>query len=294
MSEAAGAWTVLRLINWTRDYLGAHGVEAPRLSAEVLLADVLGCSRIDLYTQFDRLVGPGDLARYRQAIRRAAAGEPISYIRGFKEFYSLSFKVTPDVLIPRPETELLVDVVLELVRAAGGPVKLWDACTGSGCVPVSAARYARGLEALATDISQPALAVAAENAARCGVADRVHFALADLLELPERFAAMAPFDVITANPPYVSDGQMAGLPVPLRAEPELALRAGPTGLECIRPILADAPGRLRPGGLLAVEVGLGQAEEVYDMAQAVGRYREVRFLKDLAGIERVMVAEFEG
>jgi len=294
MSDVAEAWTVLRLINWTKGYLARSGVEDPRLSAEVLLADVLGCSRIDLYTQFDRVVGPEDLARYRQAVRRAAAGEPVSYIRGFQEFYSLTFKVTPDVLIPRPETELLVDVVLDLARRAGGAVRLWDACTGSGCVAVAAARYAPQLSVLATDISAPALAVAAENAVRCGVAGRVRFARANLLELPGPFAAMAPFDVITANPPYVSDGQMAGLPRPLRAEPELALRAGPTGLECIRPILIDAPRHLRAGGLLAVEIGLGQADAVYDIAREVGRYREVRFLKDLAGIERTMVAEVDG
>ena len=289
MGDPGGEWTVLRLIHWTRDYLARADVHEPRLAAEVLLADVLDCPRIQLYTQHDRVVAPELLARFRQSVRRAAAGEPIAYVRGLKEFYSLTFKVTPDVLIPRPETELLVDAALESVRAAEAP-RLWDACTGSGCVAVAAARYAASLTVLATDISPGALAVARENVRRHGLTARVGVEHADLLDLPASAAGMAPFDVVTANPPYITDEQMGDLPGPVLREPDVALRAGPTGLECIRRIVRDAPERLRPGGTLAMEIGLGQADDVYDLLRAAGRYEHVRFLKDLAGIDRTVVA----
>lgn len=281
----------MRLIEWTRGYLARAGVDEPRLAGELLLADVLGCPRIRLYAQHDRVVGPEYLAKFRQAIRRAAGGEPIAYIRGFKEFYSLTFKVTPDVLIPCPETELLVSAALEFVRGAGGTVRLWDACTGSGCVAVAAAHYAPGLSVLATDVSEAALSVAAENARLHGVADRVRLAQADLLELPEPLRGEGEFDVITANPPYVSDEEMQVLSAPVLRQPEMALRAGPTGLEFIQRIVRDAPARLRAGGLLAMEIGMGQADAVYQLLAAAGRYQDMRFLKDHAGIPRTAVAQ---
>lgn len=293
MSEVADQWTVMRLIQWTRGYLARAGVDEPRLAGELLLADVLGCARIQLYTQHDRVVEPEYLAEFRETIHRAAGGEPIAYIRGFKEFYSLTFKVTPDVLIPRPETELLVSAALEFVRGVGGPVRLWDACTGSGCVAVAAAHYAPGLTALATDVCEPALAVAAENARLHGVADRVRLAQADLLALPEALEAEGEFDVMTANPPYVSDQQMQALPAPVLREPQLALRAGPTGLEVIERIVREAPARLRGGGLLAMEIGMGQADAVYQLLHAAGRYEDIRFPKDHAGIPRTAVARIK-
>ncbi len=287
MSDPPRKWTVLALIGWTKTYLARAGVDEPRLAAEVLLARVLGCDRMHLYTRHDRPVAPDRLDAYRRLIRRAAAGEPVAYLVGRKEFYSLSLKVTPDVLIPRPETELLVDAALEFVRANGGLGRLWDVGTGSGCVAVAAATYAPDLEVLATDISEPALAVAAENVARCGLAGRIRLARADLLDLPDAGEA---FDVIAANPPYVRDDQMSELPGVVQAEPEVALRAGPTGLEFITRLAADAPQRLRPGGLLAMEIGLGQAEDVHHLLDRSGRYEAARFLKDAAGIERTVTA----
>jgi len=293
MSDAAGPWTVLRLIDWTKDYFARSGVEEPRLSAEMLLADVLTCPRINLYAQFARVVGPDGLARYRDYVRRAASGEPISYILGRREFYSLSIKVTRDTLIPRPETELLVDVALECARTRGAR-RLWDVCTGSGCVAVAAARYAPALEVLATDVSEAALAVAAANAASHGVAQRVRTLRADLLDLPAEAAQAGPFDVITANPPYVSEAEMAELPANVRAEPRIALCAGPTGLEMIERIVSAAPAHLAPGGTLAAEIGLGQADRVYALLRDDGRYEGVRFLRDPAGIDRTAVARRKG
>ncbi len=290
MPESQGPWTVLRLIDFTRGYLARAGVAEPRLSSEVLLAHVLGCGRMDLYTRYDHVPGARELSAYRELIRRAAGHEPVAYLTGQKEFYSLTLKVTADVLIPRPETELLVDVALEAARA-GGAVRLWDVCTGSGCVAVAAAAHAPDLTALATDVSEPALAVARENVRRHGLEGRVRVEAADLLSLPPQAADMAPFDVITANPPYVKDSEMAELPPEVRHEPPAALRAGPTGLEFIRPIVSQAPAHLRAGGTLAVEIGFDQADEVYELFRAAGRYRRVRFLKDAAGIERTAVGE---
>lgn len=280
----------MRLLQWTREHFARAAMDEPRLSAEVLLAHVMGCGRVQLYAQFQRAAQPEELAAFREMVKRAAAGEPVAYLIGEREFYSLPFKVSADVLIPRPETELLVDTAVEAARRAGGSARLWDACTGNGCVAVAAARFAEALAVLATDISEAALAVAGENVRRHGMEGRVLLERADLLSLPQTAGAMAPFDVITANPPYVSDAQMAELAPQVRCEPQSALRAGPSGLEFIRRIVADAPPLLRPSGTLAVEIGTGQAEEVHDLLCRDARWREARFLKDAAGIERVAVA----
>ena len=291
MSDAE-PWTVLRLITWTTDYLKKAGVDEPRLAAEVLLAHILGCQRIALYTRFDQAVEAEPRGAYRDLVKRAGAHEPIAYLVGQREFYSLPIKVTPAVLIPRPETELLVDVVLECVKkeAAG---RLWDACTGSGCVAVAAAHYATGLRVLATDISPEALAVALENVAQHSLAERVRVEQADLLNLPAEAAELSPFDVITANPPYVSAAQEADLPAVVRQEPRTALVAGESGYELIERVIREAPPRLRPGGTLAIEMGMGQAQRVYDLLRQ-GGYEEIRILKDVAGIERTTVARRPG
>lgn len=290
MASEAAEWTIVRLLDWTKDYFVRAHLEEPRLCAEVLLAHVLGCPRLGLYTQFSRQPAPEQLETFRQLIKQAAGGQPIAYIVGQREFYSLPFRVTPDVLIPRPETELLVDAVLEVAKAATGTVHHWDLCTGSGCVAIASAHYAANLKVLATDISEKALAVAAENAAANHVTDRVSFAQADLLSLPPVAADWPAFDVITANPPYVSQAQMKDLPKVVLAEPVLALEAGATGLECIEPIVRDAAKFLRPGGKLAIEMGMGQAGPVYQLLQNAGSYQDIRMVKDAAGIERTAVA----
>ena len=286
--EAARQWTVLQLIDWTKDYFARAELDDPRLASEVLLAKALSCGRMDLYTRFDHVVEPEKLKVFRDFVQRASSGEPIAYLIGEREFYSLTLTVTPDVLVPRPETELLVDAALEFIRANGGAGRLWDVCTGSGCVAVAAGKYAEKLEVLATDISPAALAVATVNAERNGVAGRVRFAEADLLDASVADGAV---DVITANPPYIRDDEMAGLPADVLCEPELALRAGPTGLEHITRIVTDAPDRLRSGGRLAMEIGHTQAEGVYDLLNSDGRYEDIRLVKDLAGIERTVVAQ---
>jgi len=301
MNAATDNWTVLRLINWTKDYFARSGIDEPRLAAEILLGHVLACPRVVLYTQFDRVVAAEHLSAFRGLIRQAADGEPIAYLIGRKDFYSLAIKVTPDVLIPRPETELLVDAVLDYARsrsdepldlAQDRPLSLWDVCTGSGCVAVAAAKQCPTLTVLATDISEAALAVARENVKRNDLGERVHIEQADLLTWPQTPRPRHPnqFDIITSNPPYVTDAEMEQLPEPVKREPDTALRAGPDGLEFITRIIKDAPDNLKPNGLLAVEIGYKQAERVYDLLNEAGRYEDIRFRKDPAGIERVALA----
>jgi len=291
MAKTSEQWTILQVINWTKEYFSRKGVDEPRLSAEILLAHVLGCKRIMLYTQFDRVVGPEHLDKFRDLVRRAAAGEPVAYITGKKEFYSITIHVTPDVLIPRPETELLVDAVLDYARNHTEEVKLWDLCTGSGCVAVAAAYNCNTLIALATDISEDALKVAQRNVQQYLLEKRILLAKADLLNLPETARDLVPFDVITANPPYVSKAQMKELPTSVRHEPQAALYGGADGLDFIRQIITKAADYLRPGGVLAIEIGFDQAQRVHDLLYKEERYERITFLKDLTGKQRVALAQ---
>lgn len=283
-------WTVLRLINWTRDYLTSKGVDSPRLAAEVLLSHVLGGPRIALYAQFEKVPTAEQLTQYRELVKRASGHEPVAYLVGHKEFYSLDFLVNEHVLVPRPETELLVDAALAHLEKAGEQPRYWDAFTGSGCIAAAVGKHAAQARILATDASPEALEVAKQNLAKHGLSDRSTLAQVDTLSLPAELSALAPFDVITANPPYVSDAQLAELPADVRHEPASALAAGPDGLKYILPVLATAHQHLAPGGLLAMEIGAGQAAAVWEEVGSLSQYERPAFVKDLAGIERVLVA----
>ncbi|HAU36236.1 MAG TPA: peptide chain release factor N(5)-glutamine methyltransferase [Phycisphaerales bacterium] len=288
--DSGEPWTVLKLLNWTKDYFARREVDSPRLSAEVLLAHTLGCRRIELYTRFDHVPPDAQRDAFRELVRRAAEHEPVAYLTGEKEFYSLAFRVTPDVLVPRGETELLVSEAVAHLRAvcAGGrSATFWDACTGSGCVAVAVAVNVREARALATDLSPAALDVARDNARRNGVADRVRVEQADLLDLPDSCADLSPFDAITANPPYVAEGDAVAPSV--RHEPRQALYAGADGLDCLRRLIAQAPARLGAGGMLAVEFGAGQTDAVRELIVAAGTLGEPRILRDHQGIERAAV-----
>jgi release factor glutamine methyltransferase len=289
MAESEGkSWKVLELLNWTQRHLSRAGVEDARLAAEVLLAHVLGCSRIELYARFDRCPREPELAQYRELIRRAAAHEPVAYLVGGKEFYSLDLKVTPDVLIPRPESEILVSEAVRFLRGCEGPTAMLDACTGCGCVAVATAVHAPQTRILATDISAEAVAVAAENAERHGVSGRVTCRTADLLDLPEDCRDAAPLDVITVNPPYVAEGEEVARTVSY--EPGVALYAGKTGLECIRNIVEQAPRLLRKGGALMMEFGFGQADDVCNILADSAAFDEPHILRDRQDLERTAVA----
>ena len=288
MHMEGSGWTVIKLLGWTKDFFARSGLEEPRLSAEILLGHALGCDRLALYTRFDYHPTGEQLATFRDLLRRARQFEPIAYLVGRKEFYSLTFKVTPEVLVPRPESEILVSEAVAHLRKLSRPGRAWDVATGSGCVAVAIAVQAPQVSVLATDISPAAVAVAAENAAAHNVADRVKCLAADLLDLPGEAGETRDFDVITANPPYVPIGQEVAEPV--KHEPVRAVFGGTDGLDFIRPIVADSGKFLRAGGALVMEFGEGQAQAVTRLAEQAGCFGCLRLIRDHAGIERVIVA----
>ena len=273
-------WTVLKLLRWTADYFNGRDIDSPRLDAELLLAETLGLDRVGLYLNFERPLESGELAAYREQVRRRANREPLAYILGRTEFWSLPFKVTPAVLIPRPDTELLVEVALPLLV---GAARVLDVGTGSGALAIALAHERPEWMVTAIDLSPAALAVAAENALSNGVAERVHCLPGDLAALPG-----GPFDLVVANPPYIPSGDLAALMPEVRDfEPHLALDGGRDGLAAYRALARQAGDVLAPGGWLLVEVGLGQAANVQELFAAAG-LTEIFTARDLAGIERVV------
>jgi len=280
MSEPS--WTVRRVLGWTSQHFEKLGLDSPRLTAELLLAHVLHTSRVRLYTDLDRPLDPPELAAYRALIARRAAGEPTSYLTGTREFYGRTFAVDPRVLVPRPETELLVEAVLQAVPR-DAEVRVLDLCTGSGCVGITLALERPRARVLATDTSPGAVEVARANAAALGPADRFEARLGDLLAPVE---GEPPFDVVVANPPYVPTGELPTLSPEVRREPPLALDGGADGLDVVRRIAEEAPRRLVPGGLLALEIGDGQGPAVHSLLEAAG-YGSVRIERDLARHDRL-------
>ena len=281
-------WTVLRLLNWTKDHFAQVGLDSPRLTAEVLLAHVLDCPRIELYARFADVPAEASRSAFRDLVRRAAAHEPAAYLVGYKEFYSLRLAVTPDVLVPRSETEMVVTQGASHLRRLGRDRTLWDACTGSGCIAIALASQVGDVTVLATDVSPAAVAVAERNAADHGLADRLRCMEADLLVRPQADGLPERFDVITVNPPYVAAGDEVSPAV--RHEPAMALYAGPDGLDAIRKIVAQAPDVLTTGGALIMEFGHTQADAVRDLIAASGAFAEPRILRDHQNIERTAVA----
>jgi len=288
MAETDQNWTVLRLINWTKDYFTKGGIEDARLASEVLLAHVLECKRIELYARFEYVPQPDQLAAFRDLVARARKHEPVAYLVGHKEFYSLEFKVTPEVLIPRPETEMLVGEAIAQLKQLSRPGRVWDVCTGSGCVAVAIASQVKDAEVLATDISPTAIEVAAENVAAHDLTGRVRCRQANLLDLPADCEEWGRLDVLTANPPYVAEGDELGDDV--QHEPGVALYAGHDGLDVIRELLTQAPGMIVGGGLLAMEFSFSQADAVRELIVAGGGFDEPRILRDHQGIERIALA----
>jgi len=281
-------WTVGRLLTWTTEWLASRGSESPRLDAEVLLAFVRGCQRIALYTAFDVPVNDDERARFRGLVKRRGEGEPVAYLVGSKEFFSLPFGVSPAVLIPRPETEGLVIRVIDICQSAGEQARIVDVGTGSGAIAVTLAKRMPRATFVATDISPAALAVARDNATRHGVADRIEFVECDLLDTP---AAVGPWDVIVSNPPYVREDEFDALPRDVRLhEPRTALVSGPTGVEVIGRLAAAAAKTLAPGGWLLVEVGPSTATAAEQVIAAHAELVPEPTLKDLAGLPRIVQA----
>jgi release factor glutamine methyltransferase len=274
-------------IVWAVAELRAAQVDSPRLAAETLLAHVLKWERARIIGHTHDPLAAGPWAEYQVLVRRSARGEPLHYLTGEREFYGLSFLVTPDVLIPRPETEILVEKAVELAQTRAGVLRFVDVGTGSGCIAVSVAHQLPNACGWATDLSQHALAVARENARRLGVEGRLELVCSDLLEC---FPAQPSFDFILSNPPYIPDSEMADLPRTVREhEPRAALDGGGSGLEIYRRLIPQAAARLAEGGCLLLEIGAGQAHEVGKLIRQAG-LALTETIQDLQSIPRCLVA----
>lgn len=314
----AEVWTVLKVLQWTADYLSLKGVENGRRDAELLLGDTLGLDRVGLYLNFDRPLEAGELIDFRSRVARRARREPVQYILGRTEFWSLPLRVTPDVLIPRPDTELLVEEALKRLPAkwradsagrvlddigrfipptyeelhppseklqplSGAAARVLDVGTGSGALAIALAHERPEAAVTAIDISPAALAVASANARDNGVAERIAFIVGDLGELPA-----GPFDLIVANPPYIPSRDLAALMPEVRDfEPRLALDGGADGLDAYRAMARQSGSILVEGGWMLVEVGIDQAADIRELFVRAG-LAEVFTARDLAGIERVV------
>ncbi len=289
MSQGPEAWNVLRLLQWTTGYLEQHGSDSPRLDAEVLLAHVLGWPRIELYARYEYEPDPEQRAAFRELVRRRASGVPVAYLVGEKEFFSLPFRVSPAVLIPRPETEFVLTALLDRVQARGEqqqPLRIADVGTGSGCLAVCAAKQLPQAQVTAIDISSQALHIAQENARRHQVAQRIRFLQGNLLEP----VAEERFHYVLSNPPYLTEAELAQAPVEVRQyEPELALVAGPTGTEVIAPLIQQAARCLLPGGALICEISPMIHQRVLGLYDP-SCWSDVETVSDLAGHPRVVVA----
>lgn len=285
----AEVWTIGKILKWTEEYFQKAQLDSPRLDAEVLLAHVLNQpERIYLYVHFDQPLEQSELAAYKECIKRRVQHEPVAYITGHRDFMGLDFKVTRDTLIPRPDTEILVEAVLQRLPAAGENSTLADIGTGTGAICLSLLNYLPKLRAMAVDISPGALAVAQENSVSLGLSQRVEFLQGDLLA-PLK-AKGEPLNAIVSNPPYIPKADIAALASDVKAyEPMGALDGGEDGLDFYRRLLAESENLLKDGGFLALEVGIHQAHQLEALAKDMSQWGKCEILRDLAGIERVVI-----
>lgn len=283
-------WTIGRLLDWTAQHLAKKGSEFPRLDAEVLLAHSLDCRRIELYTRYEEIADAETRARFRDLVRRRLEGCPVAYLVGRKEFFALNFKVGPDVLIPRPESEFVVMECLRLAREKARP-RILDLGTGSGNLAVTVAKQHPGAQVAAVDLSPDALAVARRNADQHGVAERVQFLEGDLFApLPSD----ARFDFILSNPPYIPHEELDKLPPGVRDyEPRLALDGGPGGYAVLERILERAGNFLEPGGHLIVEIGAPQEEPARQRIAARAGFELAPTIHDFSRHPRVLCARWQ-
>ncbi len=292
--EAPSKHTVIEVLRLSTGYLEEKGIESPRLTAEILLSDVLGCQRIDLYLWFDRPMEEPELSTLRRYLRLRAGGMPVDYITGKTEFYGLKLVVDNRVMVPRPETEILVEKVLvhieeaSLSRRDGEGLLFLDLGTGSGAIALAILDQLPGSTAVATDMSLGALQIACANAASLDLSNRFNPVLCDTYQCLKREEQ---FDLVVSNPPYIADQDRQNLPREVRDhEPAIALYAGQEGLDSIRKIVAGAPGVLRKGGLLALEIGDKQGEAAVKLIEETDGVTLIAVEKDLNGDERVVLA----
>jgi release factor glutamine methyltransferase len=283
--NAGDSWTVGRVLAWVTEDFAARGLDTPRLEAELLLCHALGCNRIQLIIDRDRPLIPDELATYRGLVARRRNREPVAYLRGEREFFGHRFLVDRRVLVPRPDTETLVEVALERTRDRNMFGRLLDVCTGSGNVALSFAKQRPTWRVIATDVSPEAIEVASHNAVRLGLAWSVSFATGDLFA---PVAAEPSFDLITANPPYIPTREIEELAADIRDhEPRLALDGGEDGLSVVRRLVEEAPRHLVAGGLLALEIGSDQGQAVRDLMLRSG-WGDVGVKQDLGQRDRIV------
>lgn len=290
----AEAWTIRRILEWTAAFFTRKNVDSPRLSAELLLAHVLDVARIKLYTDYERPLTESQLGSMRSLVQRAAEEEPIAYLTGRAHFFNLEFEVSREVLIPRPDTETLVENVLQLARHQPGfeSPRVLDLCTGSGCIAAAIAHHLKSATVLATEISPTAVEIARKNVERLGLSGRVTVEQGDLFEPLTRTVDARPFELIVSNPPYIPTAQIETLDRSVRDyEPLAALDGGLDGLAFHRRILREAPGRLAPGGRVYLEIAFDQGEAALQVAGEFEQFEDVRVLKDYGGRDRVLTAK---
>ena len=284
-------WTILKLLKWTTDYFKSHHIEQPRAASEILLAHALGLQRVDLYIQYDRPLEPKELGVFREFIKRRLQKEPVAYIVGEKGFWSLDLKVTRDVLIPRPETERLVEAALSIIPTdpSPRPLRILDLGTGSGALVLALASERKGHRFYGVDHSHHALSVAQSNARRHGLEGAITFLQGNWFEAVEDRRGY--FDLIVSNPPYVSNTEFERLPLEIsQYEPRGALDGGPDGLDAIRLIIEKSRAYLTPGGWLLVEIGSNQWASVERLIMASHGYTDACVIKDYNGLDRVVRA----
>ncbi len=285
-------WTIQKLLNWVTEHFTEKGIDSPRLSAELLLSGVLGMKRIELYTQFDKPVAKQQLNRLRDLVKRSGQNEPIAYLVGKTEFYSLELYITPDCMIPRPETEFLVERAIEFLRTRTGKQFVCDLCTGSGCIAVAIAKNFSNADIIATDISDAALSVAARNIEKHRLKERIRLLCGDLFEPIIPQLEKGRFDLIVCNPPYVSAAEFEKLDKNVKDyEPKLALYAGQDGLDIYRRIIERVEQFLKPDAVLMLEIGYSQGQAVKQLLEQVRIFAEITIEKDIHDNDRIVVAK---
>ncbi len=287
-------WTIASILDWTKDYFTKHGIETPRLESEILLAHSLGLKRLNLLIQHERELKEPELAGFKQLILRRVKKEPTAYITGSKPFMALEFIITKAVLIPRPETEHIVEAIIDITKddaelSSKPAISLLDIGTGSGALAVSAAHYLKNANITAVDISESALEIASQNAKKHSLEDRISFIKSDIfsnLQLDQTF------DIIVSNPPYIPTAEIASLQNEIKDhEPMSALDGGPDGLSFYRRIIGESGKRLNPKGYLVLEIGFGMAEDIKNMMNESGIFEPAKLIRDYAGIERVVIGK---
>lgn len=283
-------WTVRSTLEWMRGYLERHGDEHPRLSAEWLMCAATGFSRIEVYMNYDRPLDAGELSILREGVKRRGAGEPLQYVTGEMPFRHIVLKCGPGVLIPRPETEILVDCVLEYIDKQDGPQHVLEIGTGAGCISLSIAGERPGTTVVATDISPDAIALATRNREALGCEDVVEIVHTDIAEGVEG-ADKAAFDVLVSNPPYIPSAIVDTLPREVGGfEPRLALDGGQDGLDVFHRIVQTAEVALREGGLMAFELHEDCLQLAAQDQQVNEHFQDIRIVKDLTGRDRILLA----